>query len=97
MIFPKKELQRITFGPNFLFWGTALGRFTQFFLICRCRPTMVALIFAQHPPPSPSLPPALIEYKDIKNLEDFIELKASKLKDCGGVVCPNDKNHSFSN
>ena len=93
MIFPKKELQRITFGPNFLFWGTALGRFTQFFFICRCRPTMVTLIFAQHLPPTiKKLPTALIEYKDIKNLEDFIELKASKLKDCGGVLCRNDKN-----
>ena len=57
---------------------------------------MGALIFAQHPPlPPPTikkLPTALIEYKDIKNLEDFIELKASKLKDCGGVLCRNDKN-----
>ena len=55
---------------------------------------MVALIFAQHPPPPTikKLPTALIEYKDIKNLEDFIELKASKLKDCGGVLCRNDKN-----
>ena len=32
VIFPKKELQRITFGPNFLSGGTALGRFTWSFL-----------------------------------------------------------------
>ena len=41
IIFPKKQLQRITFG---------LGRFTQcFFLIFRRRPTTVAFIFAQRP------------------------------------------------
>ena len=41
------------FGPNFGFFGTALRRFTQcFFLIFRCRPTMVTKIFTQ--PLSPS-------------------------------------------
>ena len=31
--------------------------------------------------------------KDIKSLESFIELKASKLKDCGGVICLVEKNY----
>ena len=34
-----------------------------------------------------------IEYEDIKKLEEFIELRASKLKDCGGVVCRNEKSY----
>ena len=94
MIFPKKELQRITFGPNFLFLGTALGRFTQFFFYLSLSANHGDLNFCSAPPPPTikKLPTALIEYKDIKNLEDFIEPKASKLKDCGGVVCRNDKN-----
>ena len=28
-----------------------------------------------------------VKYKDIKKLEAFIKLKASKLKDCGGAIC----------
>ena len=28
-----------------------------------------------------------------KKLEAFIEFKASKLKDCGGVVCQGEKNY----
>ena len=34
-----------------------------------------------------------IEYTDIKKLEQFIELKASKLKDCGGALCHAEKNY----
>ena len=34
-----------------------------------------------------------MKYKDIKKLEAFIDLNASKLKDCGGVVCHAEKNY----
>ena len=34
-----------------------------------------------------------MKYKDIKKLEAFIELKASKLKDYGGLVCHVEKNY----
>ena len=34
-----------------------------------------------------------IKYEDIKKLEAFIELKASKLKDCRSVVCHVKKNY----
>ena len=34
-----------------------------------------------------------IKYKHIKKLEAFIELKASKLKDYGGVVCHVEKDY----
>ena len=34
-----------------------------------------------------------MKYKDIKKLEAFIELQASKLKDCGGVICRVEKNY----
>ena len=34
-----------------------------------------------------------MKYKDIKNLEAFIERKASKLKDCGGDICHVEKNY----
>ena len=34
-----------------------------------------------------------MKYKDIKKLEAFIELKASKLKDYEGVVCHVEKNY----
>ena len=32
-------------------------------------------------------------YKDIKKLEAFIELKPSKLKNCGGFICHVEKNY----
>ena len=34
-----------------------------------------------------------IKFKDRKKLAAFIELKASKLKDYGGVVCHVEKNY----
>ena len=42
-------LNHLYFGPNFVFWGTALGRFSRgvFFSIFRRRPTMVVNIFTQ--------------------------------------------------
>ena len=43
-------LNHLYFGPSFVFWGTALGRFSQwFFLIFRHRPITVADIFTQPP------------------------------------------------
>ena len=33
------------------------------------------------------------KYKDIKKLEAFIQLKDSKLKDFGGVICQVEKNY----
>ena len=43
-------LNHLYFGPNFDFWGTTLGRFSQglFFSIFRRRPTMVVNIFTQY-------------------------------------------------
>ena len=48
-------LNHLHFDPNFVFRGTALGRFSQcfFFLIFLRRPTMMAYIFTQ-PPAQPS-------------------------------------------
>ena len=55
-------LNHLYFGPNFVFWGIALGRFSQcFFLIFRRRPTMVAVIFTQ-PPTIKKVPTALIRH-----------------------------------
>ena len=59
-IFKKKNsnyaiLNHLHFGPNLVFWGTALRHFSQNFLR---RPTMVAKIFAQ-PPTIKKLPTAL--------------------------------------
>ena len=34
-----------------------------------------------------------IKFKDIEKLEEFIELKASRLKDCGAVVCHIKKSY----
>ena len=63
----KKEyeiLNHLYFGLNFIFSGTAIGRFRQIFLlIFSRRPTMAAVVFTQPPliphppPPSPPLPP----------------------------------------
>ena len=47
-------LNHLYFGPGFVFWGTALERFSQcFFLIFRPWSTMVTEIFTQPPPPPP--------------------------------------------
>ena len=43
-------INNLYFGSNFVFYGTAIGRFSQcFFLIFRRRPTIVADIFTQAP------------------------------------------------
>ena len=43
-------LNHLYFGPSFVFWGTALGRFSQsFFFLFRPWSTMVTDIFTQHP------------------------------------------------
>ena len=53
-------LNNLYFGSNFVFFGTAIGRFSQcFFLIFRRRPTMLAKIFT-HPPPTP--PPCCVNF-----------------------------------
>ena len=61
----KKEyeiLNHLYFGLNFIFSGTAIGRFRQIFLlIFSRRPTMAAVVFTQppltpHPPPHPRFP-----------------------------------------
>ena len=46
-------LNHLHFGPSFIFWRTALGRFSQycFFLIFRCQSTMVTNISTQTPIP----------------------------------------------
>ena len=55
IMFSKKELQiwdfqSFIFWSKIRFWGTS---FRIFYLIFRCRPTMVANIFTQPPPPPP--------------------------------------------
>ena len=46
-------LNHLYFGPSFVFWRTALGRFIQYFFLIFCRwSAMVANIFT-HPPPPP--------------------------------------------
>ena len=53
-----KTLNRLYFGPNFIFWRSALGCFSQCFFLTFCRrPNMVADIFTQSPHPHPLPPP----------------------------------------
>ena len=42
-----ENLDQLYFYPGFVFWGTALGRFSQCFFIYHRQSTMVANIFSQ--------------------------------------------------
>ena len=51
IIFSKRtaKYELLYFDTNFVFWGTALGHFSQSFFLMFCRgPTMVADIFTRY-------------------------------------------------
>ena len=56
-------MNHLYFGPDFIFWGTTLGCFSQCFLkIFRRRPTLAVDIFTQI---------FLLEYNDNLNIASF--------------------------
>ena len=85
-IFIKKNyeyeiLNHLYFGPNFVFWRIALGRFSQcFFLIFRRRPTMVGKIFTQ----PTLLPPAY--HKKVSYRPDSGKIYVQRLNIYSGTL-----------